>query len=194
MYRISSPIIRKCFVFPWNACIDVNGCIDWLCCSDSRQEFLSKYGYMNGLEDSRSKKLNFATAVKRLQEFGGLPVTGVVDEATRNLVQQKRCSLPDSESWKKQSHRVKRYTLQGGKWSRTNLTWRWVIRQLRTCSASGQMCPSPMWQPYSLSLAVDVHKVSSQPPWVSDGHPLCFFSSLFSTLCSIFWSSLQKNS
>lgn len=79
---------------------------------------------MNGLEDSNGKKLNFEIAVKRLQEFAGLPVTGVVDEATRNLVQQKRCSLPDSESSEKQSHRVKRYTLQGGKWSRTNLTWR----------------------------------------------------------------------
>lgn len=77
-----------------------------------------------------------------MQKYAGLAQTGYLDDATRSLINRPRCGLPDlvndntdilnhhliihnqrysSKLFKK---RVKRYSLQGGKWPRTNLTWR----------------------------------------------------------------------
>lgn len=58
------------------------------------------------------------------QEFGGIPVTGVVDEATKHLMKQKRCGRPDRESGDENGRRRKRFAVQGEKWKHTNLTWR----------------------------------------------------------------------
>lgn len=60
-----------------------------------------------------------------LQEFGGIPVTGVIDHATKELMRRKRCGRPDREPGNDENgKRKKRFAVQGEKWKYTNLTWR----------------------------------------------------------------------
>lgn len=61
-------------------------------------------------------------AIMDLQRFGGLPVTGRVDDRTAELMRTPRCGLPDAPSTP--GGRRKRFTVQGQKWMYTNLTWR----------------------------------------------------------------------
>lgn len=68
-------------------------------------------------------------AIKQLQSFGNLPVTGVIDEATRELMQRPRCGQPDNPnsmdfSATNRLKRHRRYVIQGPKWSTTSVTWR----------------------------------------------------------------------
>ncbi|OWR52927.1 Matrix metalloproteinase-17 [Danaus plexippus plexippus] len=60
----------------------------------------------------------------RPEEFGGIPVTGVIDNATQELMKKKRCGRPDREPGEENGSRRKRFAVQGEKWKHTNLTWR----------------------------------------------------------------------
>ena len=62
------------------------------------------------------------SALRNLQKFANIPETGFVDEATKILLQRKRCGFPDFKY--DFSRRKKRYTLQGQHWKHSNLTWR----------------------------------------------------------------------
>ena len=64
------------------------------------------------------------SALRNLQKFANIPETGLVDEATKILLQRKRCGLPDFNFEHNFSRRKKRYTLQGQYWKHSNLTWR----------------------------------------------------------------------
>ena len=90
------------------------------------KDFLVKYGYIPK-DDTRAGSIRSANylkdAIKRLQKFAGLPVTGIVDEATINLINRPRCGLPDYFS-SDIRNRVKRYSLKGPKWEKLALTWR----------------------------------------------------------------------
>ncbi|CAG4987154.1 unnamed protein product, partial [Parnassius apollo] len=46
---------------------------------------------------AQSYEDEFRIAVKTLQEFGGIPVTGEIDEATKELIKKRRCGRPDRE-------------------------------------------------------------------------------------------------
>lgn len=67
-------------------------------------------------------------AIRSLQRYGNIPVTGRIDERTRLLLKAPRCGVPDFDtrdfkaprSW----HRAKRFVIQGQKWSNENVTWR----------------------------------------------------------------------
>lgn len=61
-------------------------------------------------------------AIRNLQSFAHLPVTGDLDAETVRLLRKPRCGLPDIPYHS--SKRKKRYTLHGQKWHYTNLTWR----------------------------------------------------------------------
>ncbi|KAH9629451.1 hypothetical protein HF086_015781 [Spodoptera exigua] len=67
---------------------------------------------------------DYRIAIKTLQEFGGIPVTGEIDKATLMLMKQKRCGRPDREEDDDEHRRKKRFAVQGEKWKYTNLTWR----------------------------------------------------------------------
>jgi len=56
---------------------------------------------------------NTEQALRRFQEFNGLPVTGQVDAATLDLMSQPRCGFPD----------VAEFVLQGSKWNKSNITY-----------------------------------------------------------------------
>ncbi|CAH2096080.1 unnamed protein product [Euphydryas editha] len=74
---------------------------------------------------SHSYEDDFRIAIKTLQEFGGIPVTGVIDHATKELMTKKRCGRPDREPGDDENgRRRKRFAVQGEKWKHTNLTWR----------------------------------------------------------------------
>lgn len=70
----------------------------------------------------QEKEDDFRIAIKTLQEFGGIPVTGEIDEATQELLGKKRCGRPDRETFAGGA-RKKRFAVHGDKWQHTNLTW-----------------------------------------------------------------------
>jgi len=57
-----------------------------------------------------------ADAVRRFQAFAGLPVTGVVDEATAEKMNQPRCGLPDQTG-------LADFATSGRRWATTDLRY-----------------------------------------------------------------------
>uniref|UniRef100_A0A665WMQ1 Matrix metallopeptidase 21 n=1 Tax=Echeneis naucrates TaxID=173247 RepID=A0A665WMQ1_ECHNA len=63
--------------------------------------FLSRYGFMepvNWEEIQPSESQAFLSALKEFQKVSGLPVTGVLDEATKVAMNKPRCGVPDKET------------------------------------------------------------------------------------------------
>ncbi|XP_017120091.1 matrix metalloproteinase-2 isoform X1 [Drosophila elegans] len=84
-------------------------------------------------------------AIRSLQSFGNIPVTGQIDSATARLIQQPRCGVGDKRNAYSfspdnldhdsgYSVRVRRYVLQGPKWSKTDLTWSLVNQTMPNAS------------------------------------------------------------
>ncbi|CAF4934699.1 unnamed protein product [Pieris macdunnoughi] len=97
------------------------------------RSYLEQFGYLKKGQPevgnllmgdvSHSYEDEFRIAIKTLQEFGGIPVTGEIDHSTKELMKQKRCGRPDREVGD-ENRRKKRFAVQGEKWKHTNLTWR----------------------------------------------------------------------
>jgi len=95
------------------------------------QQYLTQFGYFQshqrghfGLDASPIKGATpgefdppTELAVKAFQHFNGLPVTGALDESTKDLMEQPRCGFPDFSE----------FTLQGSKWNKTNLTYKFGV-------------------------------------------------------------------
>lgn len=90
--------------------------------------FLQKYGYM---EESARNMLGFAVSVPRdvykdalreYQRYAGVKQTGILDEATIDMMRTPRCGVKDKIS-PANSVRKKRYALQGSRWDRTAITY-----------------------------------------------------------------------
>lgn len=63
-------------------------------------------------------------AIRKLQEFGGIPQTGIVDEKTRMILKSPRCGVADFDN-DNSIKRFKRFVVHEGlKWSHHNITWR----------------------------------------------------------------------
>lgn len=100
----------------------------------SARSYLETFGYLKKgrpevgnlqlMGNEQEYEDDFRIAIKTLQEFGGIPVTGEIDTATKNLMKQKRCGRPDREDGEDEHRRKKRFAVQGEKWKYTNLTWR----------------------------------------------------------------------
>ncbi|XP_043260687.1 matrix metalloproteinase-2 isoform X1 [Colletes gigas] len=102
---------------------------------DKVQNYLMKFGYLpqSDLETGNLRTDDqLRSAIKHLQKFGGIPVTGKIDEATSKLMKLRRCGLPDQPDPRYTRMRHKRYTVQGQQWPHRNLTW-----SLRTEQPSG---------------------------------------------------------
>jgi hypothetical protein len=63
---------------------------------------------VDGVFDDRTRR-----ALQKFQEFNSLPVTGILDEATLNLMSRPRCGFPDTAD----------FVIQGNKWSTTQLRY-----------------------------------------------------------------------
>ncbi|XP_034189072.2 matrix metalloproteinase-2 [Osmia lignaria lignaria] len=102
---------------------------------DKVQNYLMKFGYLpqSDLETGNLRTDDqLRDAIRTLQRFGGIPVTGEIDEATTKLMKLPRCGLPDKPDPRYTRVRHKRYTIHGQQWPHRNLTW-----SLRTEKPSG---------------------------------------------------------
>lgn len=61
-----------------------------------------------------------------LQKLGNIEETGVLDDATKDLLRKPRCGNPDFEITQNPTrrHRQKRYALGPSKWEKRELTWK----------------------------------------------------------------------
>lgn len=91
-------------------------------------DWLMRFGYLQTPDPVSSKLMtqqSITEAVKDMQRFAGITVTGNVDAATVRMMNTPRCSLPDrvgtSEIMKR---RRKRYALAGSVWRKHDLTYR----------------------------------------------------------------------
>ncbi|GFQ69804.1 matrix metalloproteinase-16 [Trichonephila clavata] len=89
---------------------------------DAVQTYLNQYGYLrpspDGADNLRTED-KLREAISRMQRYGGVPVTGIVDTPTLGLLGKRRCGMPDLS----QSERVRRYAVQGQQWPKKDLTW-----------------------------------------------------------------------
>ncbi|CAG9783427.1 unnamed protein product [Diatraea saccharalis] len=86
--------------------------------------FLKKYGYLlepTGDVDFAYTSQSVSEAVRKMQAFAGLPPTGELDFATKQLFKKKRCGVKDIDNSGKTRNR--RYILQEG-WGKRTITYR----------------------------------------------------------------------
>ncbi|XP_065706239.2 matrix metalloproteinase-24-like [Patagioenas fasciata] len=62
------------------------------------------------------------SAVATMQQFYGIPVTGVLDQTTIEWMKKPRCGVPDHPHLR-HSRRKKRYALTGQKWRQKHITY-----------------------------------------------------------------------
>ena len=92
------------------------------------EDYLTRFGYLprSDLETGALRTTQqLRDAIRNLQGFAGINMTGEIDSQTKKLIKQKRCGVQDVSLGfrNKRSIRVKRYNLQGQRWSHSNLTW-----------------------------------------------------------------------
>ena len=104
--------------------------------AEKLQEFLQHFGYLRiasaneefsavrtaaNPPDANLGNFDEATvkALRDFQQFHGLPVTGVLDEATVVQMSLPRCGFPDIPT----QQGVSDFTAQGNRWDKTNLTY-----------------------------------------------------------------------
>ena len=92
------------------------------------EDYLTRFGYLpqSDIETGALRTIQqLKDAVRNLQGFAGLNMTGDIDEDTRRLIRKKRCGVQDVSLGfrNKRAIRVKRYNIQGQRWSHSNLTW-----------------------------------------------------------------------
>ncbi|XP_014453909.2 matrix metalloproteinase-17 isoform X1 [Alligator mississippiensis] len=87
-------------------------------------DWLTRFGYLpppDPVTGQLQTQEELTKAITAMQQFGGLEATGILDEATLELMKTPRCSLPDlAES----EARRKRYAQAVTKWNKRNLSWR----------------------------------------------------------------------
>ena len=60
------------------------------------QKYLLNYGYLEDRPGSVFEVAKLEQAVRNLQQFAGIPVTGKVDNATAKLMATERCGMKDN--------------------------------------------------------------------------------------------------
>ncbi|KAF8765044.1 Matrix metalloproteinase-16 like protein [Argiope bruennichi] len=89
---------------------------------DAVQSYLNQYGYLrpspDGADNLRTED-KLREAIRRMQRYGGVSPTGIVDGPTLALLKKKRCGMQDLTP----GERVRRYAVQGQQWPKKDLTW-----------------------------------------------------------------------
>ncbi|XP_070967061.1 matrix metalloproteinase-19-like [Oncorhynchus clarkii lewisi] len=83
--------------------------------------YLKRYGYLHTPLDPQNKGIQTEDIIEALRVFQrvtGLPVNGVIDKATLEMMRQPRCGIEDTFNQKTLKYRVLGY------WRKRNLTWR----------------------------------------------------------------------
>lgn len=91
-------------------------------------KFMKQFGYLIDAgpnTDALYSEKGFKEAIKDMQRFGGLPETGVIDEATQKLMTLPRCGVPDviRKIPNNQSIREKRYVIGAEGWKKRTITY-----------------------------------------------------------------------
>nr|XP_038022210.1 matrix metalloproteinase-24-like isoform X1 [Anas platyrhynchos] len=93
--------------------------------SSTGRSWLKTYGYLLP-SDSQMSALQAGKAVQSavatMQQFYGIPVTGVLDQTTLEWMKKPRCGVPDHPHLGR-SRRKKRYALTGQKWRQKHITY-----------------------------------------------------------------------
>ncbi|KAG8295729.1 Matrix metalloproteinase-15 [Homalodisca vitripennis] len=87
-----------------------------------QKDFMSRFGYLDSGDSDSELLVRVELAIKDVQKFGNIKQTGVLDNATIQLMKSPRCGLPDILPSK--PNRTKRYILgptQG--WTKRQLTY-----------------------------------------------------------------------
>ncbi|XP_069788602.1 matrix metalloproteinase-17 [Narcine bancroftii] len=98
-------------------------------------EWLTKFGYLLPPDPANGQlqiQEALMKAIKAMQTFAGLEISGVIDEATLSLMKTPRCSLPDITDMGS----MKSPSPIGTKWNKRNLSWR-----VRTFPRTSHMAP-----------------------------------------------------
>lgn len=89
-------------------------------------EYLSQFGYLVPQSPETGNlrtQSSVEDAIRQFQRMAGIPVTGKIDDETRRTMQLPRCGVSDRIS-NGNSARKKRYTIQGSKWAKRDLTYK----------------------------------------------------------------------
>ncbi|KAK5644318.1 hypothetical protein RI129_005618 [Pyrocoelia pectoralis] len=84
-------------------------------------DFMKRYGYLDDTPNSEALYTEDAIrdVIKSMQKFGGIPQTGIVDNATLALMKAPRCGVPDII----RDSRSKRYVLGSRGWKKRHITY-----------------------------------------------------------------------
>lgn len=94
-------------------------------CLDN-MEYLRKYGYLppsDGRSDNLISEDYLKQAVSKFQRLAGLPITGIMDEETKNTMLLPRCGVSDTVGTGDRARR-KRYALHGSSWHKQEILYR----------------------------------------------------------------------
>ncbi|XP_054850757.1 matrix metalloproteinase-25 [Eublepharis macularius] len=92
-------------------------------------EWLTRYGYLPPPDPMAARlqtQEELANAIKIMQRFAGLPMTGQLDRQTLQMMNRPRCSLPDiigTSELMRRRRRRRRYALSDTVWKKKDLTW-----------------------------------------------------------------------
>lgn len=115
---------------------------------DQTQHYMMKYGYLPA-SDMETGNLRtedqLREAIRVMQRFGHIPITGILDDATKALMQKPRCSLPDVLPTDLEP-RSKRFVKQGKRWDWYNITWGIRSYPTRIREKTGQPDDLTRWE------------------------------------------------
>lgn len=88
-------------------------------------KFMKQYGYVEAGPNTEFlyTEEGFTAAIREMQKFGGLPETGVMDNATLELMSAPRCGVPDVIRKPNDHNRTKRYVIGAPAWKKKKLTY-----------------------------------------------------------------------
>uniref|UniRef100_A0A0R3RNB7 PG_binding_1 domain-containing protein n=1 Tax=Elaeophora elaphi TaxID=1147741 RepID=A0A0R3RNB7_9BILA len=100
-------------------------------------EYLQDFGYLPKPAHEVAAMLSetmIEEAIRELQLYGNIPVTGKMDAATRELMSRKRCGLSDrpiqgalQQRRRRRRQHQKRFALMGPKWTKQIVTYRLFV-------------------------------------------------------------------
>ena len=84
--------------------------------------YLERFGY---IQSYNSNPEQIRDGLESLQEFANIEVTGIIDEATKELMKTPRCENKDPIKFLDTTTRKRRYNAEGTTWKKNILTWRY---------------------------------------------------------------------
>ncbi|KAL1490885.1 hypothetical protein ABEB36_011564 [Hypothenemus hampei] len=113
------------FIFCWCLCFYWTECLPKIEPNNNALKFMKNYGYLiddNEQSEAIYSQENLSEIIKKVQHFGAIEETGVIDNNTLKLMTSRRCGVPDIRPEKFTSNRRKRFAIVSG-WNKRHLTY-----------------------------------------------------------------------